>query len=243
MITVYPAQIDTAQNLPLVTDNFTPVRATVVNGLRGAILAIEQTLGINPAGSYGTVVSRLSTLENSLANTQVISLHQDLGGTLTNPLVIGLRGNPIATTSPTLGQFLGWNGIAWIPTTMAGATVFGGDISGATGSQTVIGLRGYSVSATPPTNQEALVYNGTTYVPVGIQTVFNVKSYGAKGDGSTDDAVAIKATISAAVSAIGGGVYPCTIYFPQGMYQCSQELDIPVQFNVKVRLARARNSS
>lgn len=43
--------------------------------------------------------------------------------------------------------------------------------------------------------------------------VFNVKDYGAKGDGSTDDTAAIQAAIAAVQNASGG-----TVFFPQGTY-------------------------
>jgi hypothetical protein len=48
---------------------------------------------------------------------------------------------------------------------------------------------------------------------------FNVKSYGAKGDNSTDDTAAIQTTIDACASA-GGGV----VYFPRGIYIVGGEL-------------------
>lgn len=115
MSTNYPATIDTTNNLPTVIDNFTPNRGSVVNNLRDTILALERALGINPAGNYGTVGARLSNTENILNNLQIITLTNDLGGSLTLPLVIGLQGNPISTVSPDVGQFLGWNGLAWTP--------------------------------------------------------------------------------------------------------------------------------
>jgi len=47
----------------------------------------------------------------------------------------------------------------------------------------------------------------------GVSDWFNVKVYGAKGDGSTDDTAAIQAAINACHTA-GGGV----VYFPEGIY-------------------------
>lgn len=61
--TKYPLQIDTSNELPLTTDNVTPVKAEVVNRLRGAILAIEAELGVQPSREYSTVRSRLDALE------------------------------------------------------------------------------------------------------------------------------------------------------------------------------------
>lgn len=52
--------------------------------------------------------------------------------------------------------------------------------------------------------------------------VFNVKSYGALGNGSTDDRAAIIATIAAAISA-GGGI----IFFPVGTYKILGQITIP----------------
>ena len=50
---------------------------------------------------------------------------------------------------------------------------------------------------------------------------FNVKAYGAKGDGTTDDTAAIQAAITALQSA-GGGM----LWFPQGHYLIDGELSI-----------------
>lgn len=52
--------------------------------------------------------------------------------------------------------------------------------------------------------------------------VFNVKSYGAVGDGVTLDTAAIQAAIDACVAAGGG-----TVYFPPGVYLVNGELTVP----------------
>jgi Pectate lyase superfamily protein len=52
--------------------------------------------------------------------------------------------------------------------------------------------------------------------------VFNVKAYGAKGDGVTDDTAAVNAAFAAAYAA-GGGV----IYFPPGIYLIAGALTVP----------------
>lgn len=55
---------------------------------------------------------------------------------------------------------------------------------------------------------------------LAVHTVYNVKSYGAKGDGTTDDTAAIKAAFSAA-NTTGG-----RIYFPYGNYRITEPLTI-----------------
>jgi len=58
---------------------------------------------------------------------------------------------------------------------------------------------------------------------------FNVKAYGAKGDGVTDDTASVNAALTAA--ATSGGI----VYFPQGTYKISNTLTI--SDGVKVELA------
>ena len=45
----------------------------------------------------------------------------DLSGSLPNPTVSGIQGRGVATTAPSSGQVLGWNGSAWVPTTAGGS--------------------------------------------------------------------------------------------------------------------------
>lgn len=55
--------------------------------------------------------------------------------------------------------------------------------------------------------------------------VFNVKAYGAMGDGLNDDYPAITRALSAASGGMAG--------FPQGTYKCSQSLSIPPNVSLK----------
>ena len=52
--------------------------------------------------------------------------------------------------------------------------------------------------------------------------VYNVKEYGAKGDGVTDDLAAIQAAVNAVGPTTGGGV----VYFPPGRYRVSGPIEI-----------------
>jgi len=57
-----------------------------------------------------------------------------------------------------------------------------------------------------------------TIAPIAPQYVFDVRDYGARGDGSTDDSAAIQAAITAA--AVSGGV----VRFPRATYDLGSEL-------------------
>ncbi len=86
------------------------------------------------------------------------------------------------------------------------------------------------------TGTSANTFTGATTLPVidnGGQ-VFNVKAYGANGNGTTDDTAAIQAAITAAV--VTGG----TVFFPPGTYDITSTLGVPSQ---KVRLVGASELS
>ncbi|KAA5548768.1 Ig-like domain-containing protein [Adhaeribacter rhizoryzae] len=63
--------------------------------------------------------------------------------------------------------------------------------------------------------QKLTVYNG----PQWTNTIFNVKNYGATGNGYTDDTDAIRKAMLAARSSLGA-----TVYFPAGVYMMSNNL-------------------
>lgn len=54
-----------------------------------------------------------------------------------------------------------------------------------------------------------------------VEGLYDVKDYGALGDGTTDDTTAVQAAITAA--AVNGG----TVFFPPGTYRCNGQLVIP----------------
>jgi len=72
------------------------------------------------------------------------------------------------------------------------------------------------------------------YVPVGyIRPVINVLDYGAKGDGATNDQVAIQAAINAA-GADGVSGRGVDVWFPAGVYALGSTLAVPFN-NVMLR--------
>ena len=55
---------------------------------------------------------------NATQNPLTLTVGGDLGGSLPNPTVVGMQGNPISFTSPTSGQVLQWTGTTWLPTSL-----------------------------------------------------------------------------------------------------------------------------
>ena len=160
MTTLYPAQIDTPNSLLIAIDGQTLLNSAYFNSMRGAIVAIEQTLGVNPAGVAGSVGARIANLENNQ-----ITLGGDLGGSPGQALVIGLQGNPVSSIFPSPGQVLTWTGSAWTPVGGGGTGLFaaGGDLSGSPTFQVVIGIQGKPVSTTVPVNSAVPVWDSSIY--------------------------------------------------------------------------------
>lgn len=59
-----------------------------------------------------------------------------------------------------------------------------------------------------------------------VQSMLNVKDYGAKGDGVTNDYTAIQAAINAA-GAMGVSARGVDVYFPAGVYAIGQTISVP----------------
>lgn len=167
MSTNYPAQIDTNQSLPTVVDNLTPVQGKVFNQLRDAVIAIEATLGPQANGLYTSMAARVGNLENIVGNLQIISLAQDIGGTLGSPLVVGIQGRPVSDAGPIVNEVLTWNGIAWVPLPPKGLidVVLACDLSGNKLCQIVVGIQGNPIASTAPENGQFLLWNGTEWTP------------------------------------------------------------------------------
>jgi hypothetical protein len=81
-------------------------------------------------------------------------------------------------------------------------------------------LNEFDTTVTSTTNRKILRHNGTGFVPVDAATfdAFNVKDYGALGDGSNDDTAEIQAALDA-VPSVGG-----IVFFPAGNYKITAPL-------------------
>ena len=97
------------------------------------------------------------------------------------------------------------------------------------------GAQARPTASEPSGNGEVVVRS--RLVDVGGQ-VYNVKAYGAKGDGVTDDAAAIQAAINAAIAA-GGGI----VFFPPGTYETTSTLSKPMSFGGPSIIGAGYNST
>ena len=93
--------------------------------------------------------------------------------------------------------------------------------------QALAGTMAYSGSSSWPNARSSERHELTR-----SQTTFDVKAYGARGDGSADDTASIRAAIAAA-DAAGGGV----VWFPRGTYQVTSTLEVPAATNKGVQFA------
>jgi hypothetical protein len=117
------------------------------------------------------------------------------------------------------GGYASLDAQAMLPTVQIGGT-------GADGTKFLRGDRTWSAVPTPvdaTSTTKGLVQlagdlGGTASAPTvsNVARVFNVRDYGAVGDGVTNDSTAMNSAIAAASSAGGG-----TVFFPQGTYVVS----------------------
>ena len=123
------------------------------------------------------------------------------------------------------------DGAGRIPTSQLGSSSAGSSTF-LRGDQTWASVPSASNATTsvPGLMQLAGDLSGSATAPTvkNIARVFNVKDYGATGDGTTDDSAAITAALQA-VSAAGSGI----VFFPVGTYVTSTEQDVPSNTTIK----------
>lgn len=132
---------------------------------------------------------------------------------------VGPEGPPgveIGPTPPSNTEML------WADTTAVGTGQLPGPPGpqGATGPQGIPGPQG-TVAVATTAETIAGVQDTTAVTPAGLaatQWVFDVRKYGAKGDGTTNDATAIQAALDAATVTNTATSIPKTVVFPPGNY-------------------------
>jgi hypothetical protein len=140
----------------------------------------------------------------------------------------GMQGNT-GSTGPTGSQGSQGNTGATGPTGPTGAQ----GIQGPTGATSLFGMNDVGISG--PTYGDILIYaTDSKWRNYSANAPINVKNYGAKGDGSTDDTSAIMSAISDALTGANGPNRHAGVYFPPGTYICSSPLTVPLSSGFRI---------
>jgi len=161
------------------------------------------------AGTWGNILNGfLEVAHNADGSLQTSAVAQAGGATSVNSVAPN-NGN-VTLTAANVGA-------------LSSSAAAGGDLAGSYPNPSVARINGVSVSGTPSGGQ-ALVATSSTAAGwssvSGTTDWINVKTYGAKGDGTTDDTAAIQTALNAAAAGQ-------TVYVPNGTYITSAPLVIP----------------
>lgn len=202
---------------------------TVIGPITGTITGNADTATALQTGRTIAITGDLTYTSPSFNGTANVSA----AGTLVTVASAGTTGSSTAipvvtinakglTTAITTAAVVAPAGTLTGSTLAAGVTASSLTSVGTLGSLAVTGLTaGGTFSASSNANIRTTKGN--------FNVVLNVKDYGAKGDGSTDDSAAIQAAIAALPSAYG------SLYFPAGRYIYSS--GTTMDFSSKTHLA------
>lgn len=130
----------------------------------------------------------------------------------------GLKGDTGVGGTGTGGGIGATGAIGATGTGNTGITGATGATSGGSGSSSFITLTDAPASYSGAAGKSVVVNVATNAVAFQTTNIFNVRDYGAVGNGTTDDTTAIQSAINAC-SSTGG-----TIFFPTGIYGVTNEL-------------------
>ena len=158
----------------------------------------EDLSSLTPVATFSNTPSQVSPSAMPALTGDVTSTAGSVSTTV-GALHFGVTQLPLSSTAPSSSQFLQWNGSA-----IVGGTPAFSQLSGTLDPAAQLGTGSGAINLTPASGDVATV---TNFADKGGQ-VFNVKAYGAKCDGVTDDYTALQAAINAAEAVNGIAFVP-----------------------------------
>ena len=151
--------------------------------------------------NYVQLIATTSGLSSGAGAGQLYIEQSNDGATVINTVQSTMADQTVATVVAPYGR---------VRLVTAGVTTLAGSVT----------LDGIVASFKTMGNASGISVTSAMYDTGG--QVFNVKAYGAKGDGTTDDTAAIQTAIGVAQQE--GPTFGGTVYFPQGKYMISSPL-------------------
>lgn len=209
------------------------------NGQWGSVLNDFLDVSHNSDGS-------LKTAQVAAAGVEVTSNKSQPGGyaPLDGSSKVPIANLPVGATSTTVA--------AGNDSRITGAIQSGGaasgDLSGTYPGPTVAKINGVSIGGTAASGKVIMATNGTTaswQTPSANANAwqFNVKAYGALGDGTTNDTAAIQSAIDAAATFAGANTGYAEVIFPPAIYLLSSAARTDRSGNAQLALPIVASSS
>jgi hypothetical protein len=126
--TLTGARVTGLQNRPVATSVPATGQVLAWDGAQWAPLALAGGGVTSLFGRTGAVTGQtgdysFTQISGSVGSGQLPAAAGDLTGALSAPTVARIQSRPVATTAPSVGQVLAWNGTQWAPQALAGVSV------------------------------------------------------------------------------------------------------------------------